>query len=385
MRYVFIVQGEGRGHMTQAITLRNILVSNGHEVVEILMGTSPNRVIPSFFVEKINTTINTFQSPNFSPIKRNKKQSTLKSILFNIPRIHHYVSSVRFIHKRIKTLNPDRVINFYDVLGGITYQIFKIQNPMICIAHQYIFMHQDFKFPKKSKSEIAGLLLFTKLTCLKATKVLALSFGNFREFHEPTFSLVPPLLRQEVINAQSEKGDFILGYILNPHFETQIREWHTQHPEFALRFFWDNKTADEITQIDNTLSFYKLNDVKFIDNMKSCMAYATTGGFESICEALYLEKPVLMVPAHIEQECNVVDAMNVGAGIYSKEFDIMKLIEFTQNYHPSIDFKPWVLGAEEIYIQHLTNPITSTKKNEQSIDYLWIKAFFRGDMYMKAM
>ena len=31
MKVLFIVQGEGRGHLTQAITLEEILRRNGHE------------------------------------------------------------------------------------------------------------------------------------------------------------------------------------------------------------------------------------------------------------------------------------------------------------------------------------------------------------------
>ena len=38
MKFLFIVQGEGRGHLTQAITLEEILRRNGHEVVEVLVG-----------------------------------------------------------------------------------------------------------------------------------------------------------------------------------------------------------------------------------------------------------------------------------------------------------------------------------------------------------
>lgn len=51
--------------------------------------------------------------------------------------------------------------------------------------------------------------------------------------------------------------------------------------------------------------------------MSSCRAYATTAGFESVCEAMYLGKPLLMVPAHIEQDCNAYDAARGGAGIIS--------------------------------------------------------------------
>ena len=33
MKFLFIVQGEGRGHLTQAITLEEILRRNGHEEI----------------------------------------------------------------------------------------------------------------------------------------------------------------------------------------------------------------------------------------------------------------------------------------------------------------------------------------------------------------
>ena len=70
-----------------------------------------------------------------------------------------------------------------------------------------------------------------------------------------------------------------------------------------------------MTRIDETLSFHQIDDVKFLNAMAGCKAYASTAGFESICEAMYLGKPVLMVPAHIEQDCNAYDAMKAGAGI----------------------------------------------------------------------
>ena len=35
MRYLFVVQGEGRGHLTQALSLASILRRQGHEVVKV--------------------------------------------------------------------------------------------------------------------------------------------------------------------------------------------------------------------------------------------------------------------------------------------------------------------------------------------------------------
>lgn len=53
MKVLFIVQGEGRGHLTQAITMEELLRRNGHEVVEVLVGKSNSRCLPGFFNRSI--------------------------------------------------------------------------------------------------------------------------------------------------------------------------------------------------------------------------------------------------------------------------------------------------------------------------------------------
>ena len=55
MKFLFIVQGEGRGHFTQAITLEDMLLRNGHQVVEVLVGKSSSRTLPGFFNRSIQS------------------------------------------------------------------------------------------------------------------------------------------------------------------------------------------------------------------------------------------------------------------------------------------------------------------------------------------
>ena len=40
MKMLFIIQGEGRGHLTQALSLRRKLADEGHQVVGVLVGKS---------------------------------------------------------------------------------------------------------------------------------------------------------------------------------------------------------------------------------------------------------------------------------------------------------------------------------------------------------
>ena len=49
--FVFAVQGEGRGHLTQAIATYELLLSRGHKVAAVLIGSSSRREIPSFVRE----------------------------------------------------------------------------------------------------------------------------------------------------------------------------------------------------------------------------------------------------------------------------------------------------------------------------------------------
>lgn len=70
MKFLFIVQGEGRGHFTQAITLEDMLLRNGHQVVEVLVGKSSSRTLPGFFNRSIHKTGKAFHQSEFFAYSR---------------------------------------------------------------------------------------------------------------------------------------------------------------------------------------------------------------------------------------------------------------------------------------------------------------------------
>ena len=51
-KYILAVQGEGRGHMTQAITMYDLLIEQGHTVCAVILGSSSRREAPAFFFRK---------------------------------------------------------------------------------------------------------------------------------------------------------------------------------------------------------------------------------------------------------------------------------------------------------------------------------------------
>lgn len=345
MKILFIIQGEGRGHLTQALTLEQMLRAEGHQVVGVLVGKSPARVLPGFFYEKIKAPVYAFESPNFLPSAKNKQISLLKSITYNAFRINKYISSIRFINQKIKETEADVVVNFYELLTGLTYLFCGPQATMICIAHQYLFLHPDFTFPAQNPFALFSLRFFTRITAIGSAKKLALSFRKMREIPNKGIVVVPPLLRKEVLSMKSVSGSYLHGYLLNSGFSEEVKTWHQSHPEVPCHFFWDKKGVPETVYADNNLSFHSLNDVSFLKYMAGSKAYATTAGFESVCEAMYMGKPVLMVPTHVEQSCNAFDAIQAGAGAVSDCFDLNLLLTLSETHQPNRTFRFWVKQA----------------------------------------
>lgn len=359
MKFLFIVQGEGRGHFTQAITLEEMLLRNGHEVVEVLVGKSSTRTLPGFFNRSIHAPVKRFISPNFLPTVDNKRANLTKSFAYNLLKIPEYFRSMCYINQRIRETGAEVVINFYELLTGLTYTFFRPSVPYVCIGHQYLFLHRDFEFPEKSSVQLWMLRFFTRMTACRASKKLALSFRAMEKDDEQEIVVMPPLIRQEVTAIQPEEGNYIHGYMVNSGFADSVESFHAIHPEIPLKFFWDKADTEEVTKIDETLSFYQIDDVRFLNGMAGCRAYASTAGFESICEAMYLGKPVLMVPAHIEQDCNAYDAMMTGAGIIGDSFDLEPLLRFVGRYTPSRNFVSWVRSCERRIILELERTIAS--------------------------
>ena len=163
MKYLFIVQGEGRGHMTQAMTLEKMLLRNGHEVVGIMVGTSATRKIPEFFLRSVSADVMEYTSMNFRPSHRNRKPNMFGTVLYNIFAFVRYFPSIRRIRRQILSSGADVVVNFYELLVGLTYMGHRLRVPCVSIGHQYLFLHRDFGIPLGKYPGHEGLNILSRI------------------------------------------------------------------------------------------------------------------------------------------------------------------------------------------------------------------------------
>ena len=372
MKVLFIVQGEGRGHLTQAIAMEDLLRRNGYEVVEVLVGKSNSRRLPGFFNRSIQAPVKRFLSPNFLPTTANKRASLSRSVAYNVMKLPTYIKSMHYIHTRIEESGAELVINFYELLTGLTYLLYRPAVPQISIGLQYLFLHRDFEFPGKNRLNHCLLRFFTRLTCIGAQEKLALSFREMEDDGTAHVRVVPPLLRKEVLSCEGTQGDYLHGYMGKAGFGENIKIWHGAHPEVPLHFFWDKQDEEEVCRVDETLTFHQIDDVKFLRYMAGCKAYATTAGFESVCEAMFLGKPLLMVPAHIEQDCNAYDAARSGAGVISDGFDLERLLAFSGSYRPDTSFRFWVRSCDWRILRCIEAAMDELRYPKSASPYSWL-------------
>jgi uncharacterized protein (TIGR00661 family) len=352
-RYIFVVQGEGRGHLTQAIALHEILTNAGHQVVAVLVGSTNGREIPAFFKEKVQSDLRTFESPSLV-YGKGKSVQLFQTIFKQLLRFKAYWDSTKTLHKAVEAHQPDVIINFYDMVCGFYYLRFRSKIPCVCIGHQYLLLNKHFKTIKGKVIERFLLNANTKLTKVGATKLLGLSFAPLP--NDGFNKVVPPLLRQEVKTLETHSDPFILAYTTHHRLSEDIIAWHEANPSQKIHCFWDNKETQEVWQYSPNLSFHRINAPKYLDMMRTCSGLASTAGFESVCEAMYLGKPTMMVPVpnHIEQQINAFDGQRAGAGIAAESFDFSKFIQYLP-HHKDIknDFRNWQNQTSEVFLKEI--------------------------------
>ncbi|MCX6213423.1 glycosyltransferase family protein [Spirosoma sp.] len=366
MRVLFLVQGEGRGHLTQALSLAQILQMAGHEVIGAIVGVTTERSVPTFFADKFTAPILPIFSPGLVYNAGTNALDPFKTTLLALKTMKPFWRSLQQVRDHIETERPDVVVNFYEMLGGMTYALLRPSVPMICIAHQYMAFHPNFQRPKGQWFYEQAFKINTRLTCFGAKELLALSFDEQANEPRERLRVVPPLLRREVTELKpSFTTDFLLAYVTQPGLKVELQKAHQQHPTQKMDAFHAEATGPNQI-IDNTLTYHAIDGNRFLEFMARCKAIVTTAGFESVCEAAYLGKPVLMIPQpnHFEQACNAIDGQRAGVGVASDTFDLNKLSDFLPQYDIQLSerFRAWHGRGYFMFLAALNRAVTPTSK-----------------------
>ncbi len=349
-KILFFLQSEGRGHLTQAISFRNALKDSDYEVIGCVLGTTIDKKIPEYFRNSLNVPIWEVESPQFVK-KDNKSISISKTIFKNIGKVDTYINSLKQIEDIVNNEKPDLIINFYETLTGLwNYKFNKNKISVISIGHQFIFEHSNFKFHNDNKFQQFLLKTMNKITSYGSKERWGLSFYEICDDRD--LKIIPPLIREDVLDKKTSLEDFVLVYLSNIGYLEEII--------FLAKCYVHNfkvfTNVDDIQTPSKNITIYPLSDVQFLDEMSRCKGVMMTSGFESVCEAKYLNKPALLIPIenHYEQECNAFDAEKIAAGKYSHNFNFINFLLYKDKYDSdNLEYVKWVNSYKSKLIYRL--------------------------------
>ena len=316
MKILFGVCSEGNGHLTQAISIKQLLKDNYDYDISCALVAKKNKGLAKYFTEQFKV----IQFDGFDFVfDNNGKVIVWKSILQNTLELPRLIVSFIKICNIIKKEKPDVIFNYYEPLVGLTALFFK-NIKYISVGHQYAM--ETSVYPKINGYHIQKqfVSIINKVTTINA-KVVALSFY---EFEDNNVIPCPPILRKESYIKSNKQEDFILVYLMNEDMLPDLIKQSIQHPNLVIQCF--TKLTKQFDCPPN-LTVYNLDGKLFQEKMKVCKSVICSGGFETASEAILNKKPLLMIPMpnHYEQHCNVNDAKLHGYAEWCENIDLSKI------------------------------------------------------------
>ena len=318
----------------------------------MLAGKNQHRNWPDFFEHGFPVPVTPIQSPSFA-FKDGRGVSlpgTLGNLLATAPRFR---STLNALDEAIRRERPDVILNFLEPMVGVYNLLRRHATPVIAIGHQFMLNYPGYVKLPGQRLQQSLMRSYVRLVGARSIK-LALSFYEAPDRPAEGHFVCPPILREEVFNrCPDPAGEAILVYIVNHGYAGDIINWHLANPEVVVDCFYDKPGAPAEERHDGTLTFHRLDAEKFLAKMAACRAVVATAGFESVSEAAYFGKPVLMVPLgnHVEQQLNALDAEDCGLGIRDSQFDINRLLQCA-GPEPG-RFKQWVDRGEARFMEVL--------------------------------
>ena len=143
---------------------------------------------------------------------------------------------------------------------------------------------------------------------------------------KPRTTLVPPILRPEILAAKREPGEHLLVY----QTSTTNRALLLQLSRLPLECRVYGMGTEREPELGANVRLCPFSQQGFVDDLRTARAVVAGGGFSLMGEAVHLHVPMLSVPvrSQYEQELNARYLDRLGFGEYAPELHIELLEDF---------------------------------------------------------
>lgn len=288
-KILFAIQATGNGHLSRAREIIPHLQQHG-EVDLLVSGTQADVQLPYMIKYKKNGLSYAFgKHGGISGIDSFRQLRPIRLLrdIFTFP-VHSY----------------DLVINDFEPLTAWACRLQK--KSCIGLSHQAAFLSKATPRPLKINAFAEGILHKYAPT------------SHYHGFHFNTYDafIHTPVIRQEIRSLNPSVKGHITVY-LPAYADAFLISHFVRFKDIRWEIF-SRHAANTYTI--GSIQIKPVNNELFIQSLEGCNGIITAGGFESVAEAMYIGKKVMIIPMYnqYEQQCNAVAAGIMGNTVIDK-------------------------------------------------------------------
>ena len=289
LKIFYAVQATGNGHISRAIELLPYLKEFGG--IDVFLSGSNAALRPDLPVK--------FRSQGLSLFYR-------KDGKLNKWKIIKQLNPIRLIREALKLplQEYDLILVDYEFITSLACRIRKI--PFWHIGHQASFVSPWTPRPQRRDNFAEWVLR----NYSKSNHNIGFHFDPYEDW------ILPPIIKSHLWELSPTTGKHYTIYL--PHYsKDEIRRSFYGMEGFTFEVF--TKEVDSEQQEYN-LKWKPIDNEAFTQSLVSCRGVITGAGFETPAEALFLKKPMIVIPiqGQYEQYCNAAALESFGVLVVNR-------------------------------------------------------------------
>jgi uncharacterized protein (TIGR00661 family) len=314
VRILYGVVGEGMGH---AIRSRVVLdeLARRHQV-EVVVSGRAHDYLKAIETERLGVN----RIWGLSIVYEDNQVRNFRTLLANVKGAlveGGWPENIRAFFDLAERFQPEVVISDFE---SWSYLFARAQGlPVISVDNQQIVARCELA-PEIVAGHEAEFQLTRAIVKAKLPGCFHYLVTTF--FHPPVVkprtTLVPPILRRQVLEARPEEGDHLLVYQTSTSYGDLLEQLRRTGVECRI---YGVRRGIEKEEREGNLRFLPFSDPGFVEDLRTARGVVANGGFTLLGEAVYLRRPVLSVPVgkQFEQVVNARYLKREGFGMEADE------------------------------------------------------------------
>ncbi len=306
MRILYGVVGEGMGHATRSRVVIEHLTHAGHEVQVLVSGRAHEMLRKHFKdVHQVHGWHLVYEDNEIK--KARTAWSNLKDLVRDAPLLEK-------AYRQLEDFRPEVVVSDFESWSYMFAQAHHL--PVVSVDNMQIInrCRHDDDVIAGHRTDFLMAKAIVKAKLPGAHHYVVTTFFH-PTVHKERTTLVPPILRPEVLAAQSTRAEHVLVYQSGDSAETLEAVLKGFPSEQFLVYGIRRGIGEE--QVEGNLRHQPFSESGFIAHLASAHAVIAGGGFSLMGECVYLHKPMLSVPlvGQFEQVLNARYLQKLGWGL----------------------------------------------------------------------